>query len=329
MLLKASILVLFVFVALFIVLAPPASAFNAVKTLPKSIRHRCSLHLSSASSNEESSYSQYMSNHYSPQWEGKTSTIDYMGTALDTASTICEASCDEGSEVVSSVIKINGREFPQYSILGAEEGRIKVGGKGLLVKPRFLRSGLFTFELGVTGDTGRVRTSFFFGPVWQKNEDGTNPQEADPDAPPDGFKLVRCSVATETKPADPNPFDFTAPVKPFDWHATWRGTSWTWGLQNGDQGWYTSEMSEADSWHGRPRGDGPNVWNQKLNSVLIQCPKIIPLEGGSEIDKVCRVAWLEGERMARVECTIGEANVVAFRSDWIEKCGEAKEVAGE
>lgn len=88
-------------------------------------------------------------------------------------------------------------------------------------------------------------------------------------------------------------------------------------------------MSEADSWHGRPRGDGPNVWNQKLNSVLIQCPKIIPLEGGSEIDKVCRVAWLEGERMARVECTIGEANVVAFRSDWIEKCGEAKVVAGE
>lgn len=152
---KASILVLFAFVALFVVLAPPASAFNAVKTLPKSIRHRRSLYLSSASSNEESSYSQYMSNHYSPQWEGKTSTIDYMGTTLDTASTICEASCDEGSEVVSSVIKINGREFPQYSILGAEEGRIKVGGKGLLVKPRFLRSGLFTFELGITGDTGR------------------------------------------------------------------------------------------------------------------------------------------------------------------------------
>ncbi|GMH97420.1 hypothetical protein TrVE_jg3673 [Triparma verrucosa] len=268
-----------------------------------------------------------MSNHFAPQWSGKTVTLDYMGTSLDTASTSCSVSSDEAA--VSSVLRIEEREFPMYTIKSNEEGRVKVGGKGLMVKPRFLRSGIFTFELAVTGDKGRVRTSFFFGPVWQNNPDGNDPLASDPSTPPDGFKLIRVSVATEVRVGDEDPFDFTVPVKPFDWHATWRGTSWTWGRQSGDQGWYSSEVSEADSWHGRPRGDGPNVWNYKLNSVLIQCPKVIPVEGGVEIDKVCRVAWLEGERMARVECTIGEGNAVAFRSDWIEKCGEAKAVAGE
>jgi len=55
-------------------------------------------------------------------------------------------------------------------------------------------------------------------------------------------------VATEsTEPVLPELFGRA--VKPFEYHAEWAGTSWTWGPEGGDKGWKIDSVEEADAWH--------------------------------------------------------------------------------
>jgi len=170
-------------------------------------------------------------------------------------------------------------------------------------------------ELTLKHGEGRVRVTFQHAPVWER---GIEPGSC----PPQGLKLFRAMVSKEklrptiseddgsmegkfqgpptadeeksNPPAPGNP-KFFRPVPPFQWHAKWAGTSWTWGPTTGDRGWAIQEVDDADAWHGRPMGDSGQQWSMRLpGGVMIQCPKLVV--GG--IAGLCRVAWMpedEGE----------------------------------
>lgn len=175
----------------------------------------------------------------------------------------------------------------------------------MVIGPSVLKSGAMSTELVLRHGDGRVRVTFQHAPVWER---GVEPGSC----PPQGLKLYRTVVSKEklrpaaedtegtiqgppsadeeksSPPAPGNP-RFFRPVPPFNWHAKWAGSSWTWGPQTGDRGWSIQEMDEADSWHGRPMGDATSVWSLRLpGGVLIQCPRVIV--GG--MAGICRLAWM-------------------------------------
>jgi hypothetical protein len=259
----------------------------------------------------------------------------------------------------------------------------------MVVGPSVLKSGTMSTELVLRHGDGRVRVTFQHAPVWER---GVEPGSC----PPQGLKLFRAVVSKEklrsirrtsetrtnankedgnddTKegmivgqpsaeeelksPPTPGNPRFFRPVPPYKWHAKWAGTSWTWGPQTGDRGWSILEMDEADSWHGRPRGDATSVWSLTLpGGVLIQCPRV--LVGG--MAGICRLAWLpeddgeagtEGDgntaKLLRVEASVSalepiisdddENMMVGFypptlgslRTDILEKIGELEGVSLE
>jgi hypothetical protein len=250
----------------------------------------------------------------------------------------------------------------------------------MVVGPSVLKSGAMSTELVLRHGDGRVRVTFQHAPVWER---GVEPGSC----PPQGLKLFRAVVSKEklrsksgattddattegtlvvgqpsveeekNSPPSPGNPRFFRPVPPYKWHAKWSGTSWTWGPQTGDRGWSILEMDEADSWHGRPRGDATSVWSLVLpGGLLIQCPRVIV--GG--MAGICRLAWMpedEGEvgtvgdgntaKLLRVEASVSalepiisdedETMMVGFypptlgslRTDILEKIGELEGVSLE
>mmetsp|Transcript_16702 Transcript_16702/g.25567 ORF Transcript_16702/g.25567 Transcript_16702/m.25567 type:complete len:242 (+) Transcript_16702:46-771(+) len=166
--------------------------------------------------------------------------------------------------------------------------------------PSLLRSGAMATELALSHGDGRIRVILQHAPVWEK---GVEPGSG----PPQGLKLLRAMISKEAlRPTPPTPqSEATNPpsggnpslyrgTPPFQWRKRWTGTSWTWGPQNGNRGWQLDEMEEADAWHGRPTGDGPNVWNLLLarGGILIQCPRVVT---NDEVG-LFRLAWIpEGD----------------------------------
>lgn len=238
---------------------------------------------------------------------------------------------------------------------------------GMVVGPSLLKSGAMSTELVLRHGNGRVRVTFQHAPVWER---GVEPGSC----PPQGLKLFRAVVskerlrdstdestegtiqgppsADEEKESPPLPGNprFFRPVPPFDWHAKWAGTSWTWGPQTGDRGWAVEELEESDAWHGRPTGDTSGVWSLRLpGGVLIQCPRVIV--GG--LPGICRLAWMpesEGKigtvedgnkaKLLRVEASVSALEPIisdddddmmvgfyppalsSLRTDMMEKVGE-------
>ena len=238
---------------------------------------------------------------------------------------------------------------------------------GMVVGPSVLKSGAMSTELVLRHGDGRVRVTFQHAPVWER---GIEPGSC----PPQGLKLFRAIVSKEklrdsapdgvegtiqgppsfdedkeNPPLPGNP-RFFRPIPPFNWHAKWEGTSWTWGPQTGDRGWAIEQMDDADSWHGRPMGDATGTWSLRLpGGVLIQCPRVIV--GG--MAGLCRLAWLpedDGEpgtpedgnkaKLLRIEASVTALEPIpseeddnlmvgfypptlgSVRSDFMEKAGE-------
>lgn len=257
----------------------------------------------------------------------------------------------------------------------------------MVVGPSVLKSGAMSTELVLRHGDGRVRVTFQHAPVWERGvEPGSCPPQGlklfravvskerlrsssssssstqatatannvegnNDDDTKEGMIIGQPSAEEEmnSPPLPGNP-RFFRPVPPYKWHAKWAGTSWTWGPQTGDRGWSIQEIDEADSWHGRPRGDATSVWSLTLpGGVLIQCPRVIV--GG--MAGICRLAWLpedDGEvgsewdgntaKLLRVEASVSalepiisdddENMMVGFypptlgslRTDILEKIGE-------
>lgn len=132
----------------------------------------------------------------------------------------------------------------------------------MVIGPSVLKSGAMSTELVLRHGDGRVRVTFQHAPVWER---GIEPGSC----PPQGLKLFRAVVSKEklrasemediegtiqgppsreeeeASPPTPGNPRFFRPVPPFNWHAKWAGTSWTWGPQTGDRGWQMEEMDEG------------------------------------------------------------------------------------
>ena len=68
-------------------------------------------------------------------------------------------------------------------------------------------------------------------------------------------------------------------------------------------------MEEGDAWHGRPMGDGTDVWSMRLpGGILMQCPRVIV--GGQA--GICRLAWLPEEDTDDAMLLRIEAGVLAL-----------------
>ena len=68
-------------------------------------------------------------------------------------------------------------------------------------------------------------------------------------------------------------------------------------------------MEEGDAWHGRPMGDGMDVWSMRLpGGILMQCPRVIV--GGQA--GICRLAWLPEEDTDDAMLLRIEAGVLAL-----------------
>jgi hypothetical protein len=233
---------------------------------------------------------------------------------------------------------------------------------GLVNGPSVLRSGIMSTELVLSHGDGRIRVVFQHAPVWPEGvPDGSGP--------PHGLRLFRTVVSREALRSEPPSFDseksnppvegnpkFFRPIPPFTWFAKWAGTSWTWGESRGDEGWQIDDMEEGDAWHGRPRGDTPNVWSMRLpGGILLQCPRMIESATASADDgfsnliaEGMKVAWLpEDDKLLRIEASVmamdrpiideidGEEQVVGFypprlttlRTDMLQKMGELENVS--
>lgn len=219
--------------------------------------------------------------------------------------------------------------------------RHRCAGLGMAVGPSLLKSGAMSTELVLRHGDGRVRVTFQHAPVWER---GIEPGSC----PPQGLKLFRAVVSKEklrptaavdsaegygppsaadeeAHPPPPGNPVFFRPVPPFNWHAKWSGTSWTWGPQTGDRGWSIQEMEEADAWHGRPAGDATGTWSLRLpGGVLIQCPRVVV--GGAA--GICRLAWLPEDdgaagtagdgnraRLLRVEASVAALEPIVSEDD--------------
>jgi hypothetical protein len=201
-------------------------------------------------------------------------------------------------------------------------------------------------ELCLSYAGSRVRCTFVHAPAWEKGKPETGI--------PDGLRFLRCTVVKESttlpnfdkseevggEDADPEKAYFFRPTPPFEWQYIHKGTSWTWGPSKGDEGWALPSVEEADAWHSRPRGDGPNVWSLRLGSILLQCPDFLPRGTNvSVLDTLFRLAWIPNpHRMLRAEASViamreiemedGDGVRVrrpergSFRVDILEKVGE-------
>ena len=121
-------------------------------------------------------------------------------------------------------------------------------------------------------------------------------------------------------PSEGNPV-FWRPVSPFKWHQLWGGTSVTRGKTQGVQAWSVAELEEVDAWHGRPRGDDPNVYTLRLpGGILLQVPTLVR---AGEIETF-RVAWLPVDgKLRRLDAKVTRAAVLAKSSARVQvwACG--------
>jgi hypothetical protein len=171
-------------------------------------------------------------------------------------------------------------------------------------------------ELVLSYQDGRIRVVVQYAPVWEKD---TEPGSC----PPHGLKLFRVLVSKETLrdtspivPWEPfndmrnqTPIVFDRAIPPYQWHKKWSGTSWTWGIQSGNQGWHIDEVdaNSDDAWHGI---SPPSLWNLRLSGgVFIQCPRVITrpitsnddesddllLSSTTATTESFRVAWLPND----------------------------------
>eukprot|EP00571_Detonula_confervacea_P007539 CAMPEP_0172317860 /NCGR_PEP_ID=MMETSP1058-20130122/33076_1 /TAXON_ID=83371 /ORGANISM="Detonula confervacea, Strain CCMP 353" /LENGTH=480 /DNA_ID=CAMNT_0013032537 /DNA_START=1 /DNA_END=1443 /DNA_ORIENTATION=+ len=257
------------------------------------------------------------------EWWGSWSTYNYMGDLEDSTVAGVSLQPNEDSNIVAHTHRIlsSSTESDCQTCFSSSQvdtlpiamytpetlgRRHRCATVGMVVGPSVLKSGAMSTELVLRHGDGRVRVTFQHAPVWER---GIEPGSC----PPQGLKLFRAVVSKEklrptaedgtegtiqgppsadeeksSPPAPGNP-RFFRPVPPFNWHAKWAGTSWTWGPQTGDRGWSIQEMDDADSWHGRPTGDAEGTWSLRLpGGVLIQCPRVIV--GG--MSGICRLAWM-------------------------------------
>jgi len=103
---------------------------------------------------------------------------------------------------------------------------------------------------------------------------------------------------------------FYRPVKPFDWHKVWAGTSWTWGPSSGNRGWAIENIEDSDAWHGSAPVER---WNLRLpDGIMIQAPRIVTdAETG-----MYRVAWLPNNKnLLRLEAGVQALQPMVLEDD--------------
>eukprot|EP00802_Teleaulax_amphioxeia_P018984 Tamp_19199.p1 GENE.Tamp_19199~~Tamp_19199.p1 ORF type:complete len:419 (+),score=53.80 Tamp_19199:25-1257(+) len=255
------------------------------------------------------------------KWQAVWQTYDFIGDKKDETTLRVELLGNEEELAQAHVFEVqritstcdtchDSEEEKRMEV--AKYGKGKLGrhclvGDGYVNGPVVLRSGAMSTELALRCGDGRVRISLQHAPVWLKGNEGLGP--------PDALKLFRCIVMREAlraqaptpqgekaePPTEGNPI-FWRPVSPFKWHALWGGMSLTRGKTQGVQAWSVDELQEVDAWHGRPRGDDPNVWTLRLpGGILIQVPTLVR---GGEIETF-RAAWLcMDEKLMRIEARI-------------------------
>mmetsp|Transcript_23364 Transcript_23364/g.55700 ORF Transcript_23364/g.55700 Transcript_23364/m.55700 type:complete len:428 (-) Transcript_23364:164-1447(-) len=247
------------------------------------------------------------------RWQGIWQTYDIMGDMQDER--FCGVEVDSNGHpgegevlVLSNVVQVGSvksdcptcfdstdfKRLPVATFNWPSIARHLVVGDGYMNGPSVLRNGAMSSEICLRHGDGRLRVTVQHAPVWEKDSEQIGP--------PDALKVFRVIVAREALRESPptreaeaaNPPGegnacFWRPVSPFKWHAVWRGTSRTFGKTQGEQGWAIPELEEQDAWHGRPRGDQPNVWTLRLpGGVLVQAPTLVR---PGETEQL-RVAWL-------------------------------------
>jgi hypothetical protein len=277
----------------------------------------------------------FRKHHAKGSWKGVWTSYDYIGDVMDETVASVNLEYDETADCIhqSHTIVVGAKradcatcfdsfetkDIPVAQYTMDQLHKTRLGSVGMVNGPSLLRSGAMATELVLRFKDGRVRVIFQHAPVWEATvEPGS--------CPPQGLKLFRTLLSREAlreepptadtevanPPADGNPVFYRA-VPPFAWHKEWAGTSWTWGPQSGNRGWQMDSMEEADAWHGRPTGDGPNVWNLRLpGGVLLQCPRVITADDIG----ICRLAWLAtDETLLRLEAGVSALEPMALDDD--------------
>jgi Domain of unknown function (DUF3598) len=300
----------------------------------------------------------FKKHHARGSWKGIWTTYDFIGDVVDESVSSVNLKYDDKDDIVHHTHSIlvgakrsdcarcfdsfETKELPVAIYSPGQMRKNRLGSIGLVHGPSLLRSGVMATELVLSHGDGRIRVVFQHAPVWKA---GIEPGSC----PPQGLKLFRTMISREalrhepptletelaTPPTPGNPV-FYRGVPPFKWHKQWAGTSWTWGPQTGNRGWKIDQMEEADAWHGRATGDGPNVWNLRLpEGILIQGPRIV---SGGETG-ICRLAWLpEDDTLVRLEVAIialepmltdddtlagfFPPSLTSFRCDYLKNVGE-------
>lgn len=279
----------------------------------------------------------FREHHAKGQWKGTWTSYDYMGDEIDSviASVILKPPSSSDDSDNNSIIKheheivtgvahsdcntcfdsTQSRVIPVSTYSMGDLKRQRLASVGMVVGPTLMKNGSMSTELILSHvNNSRLRVVFFHGPCWEKNvEPGSEP--------PMGLKLYRVLLSRETLNYYPtsDKYDteegtFFRPVPPFEWHAKWSGSSWTYGPQSGDRGWSILELEEMDAWHGRPTGDNDNVWAMRLpGGVLVQAPRIVY---GGEVG-LCRLAWMPEGKSSKSDSSMGkllrlEAGVLAL-----------------
>lgn len=263
----------------------------------------------------------FKKHHAKGSWKGIWTSYDYIGDVIDETVASVNLNYDEANDAIQQTHTIavgakrsdcetcfdsmETKELPVAQYTPSQLLKTRLGSVGMVNGPTLLRSGAMATELVLAVGDGRVRVLFQHAPVW---EAGIEPGSC----PPQGLKLFRTMISREALRDGPPTFEseaanppksgnpvFYRGVPPFAWHKEWAGTSWTWGPQTGNRGWQVEQMEEGDAWHGRPTGDGPNVWNLRLpGGILVQAPRVISDTGAG----MCRLAWLaDDETLARLE----------------------------
>jgi hypothetical protein len=316
---------------------------------------------SSASAEEDDPAVQwdlFKTHHAQGSWKGVWTSYDYLGDVMDETVASVNLNYDETNDVVQQTHSIvvgakrsdctkcfdsfDTKELPVAQYSPTELRKLRLGSVGMVNGPSLLRSGAMATELVLAYGDGRVRVVFQHAPVW---EQGVEPGSC----PPQALKLYRTMISRESLREEPPTFEteaakppapgnpvFYRGVPPFAWHKEWGGTSWTWGPQTLNRGWQIDQLEEADAWHGRPTGDGPNVWNLRLpGGILVQCPRIVS-DGEAGI---CRLAWMaDEETLVRMEAGVVALepmimdddtmagfyppSLTSFRCDNLKKIGE-------
>eukprot|EP00548_Thalassiothrix_antarctica_P005129 CAMPEP_0194137612 /NCGR_PEP_ID=MMETSP0152-20130528/7487_1 /TAXON_ID=1049557 /ORGANISM="Thalassiothrix antarctica, Strain L6-D1" /LENGTH=392 /DNA_ID=CAMNT_0038834711 /DNA_START=15 /DNA_END=1193 /DNA_ORIENTATION=- len=266
----------------------------------------------------------FKKHHAKGSYKGLWTSYNYIGDVVDEVVASVNLDYDEENDTIeqSHTIVVGATKadcatcfdtfetkvIPVAKYTSNDLRKIRLGSIGMVSGPTLMRSGAMATELILSHGDGRIRVVFQHAPVWAADvEPGSGP--------PSGLKLFRTLVSREalrdepptfesetaTPPTDGNP-TFSRGVPPFTWHKEWAGTSWTWGPQAGNKGWQMDRMEEADAWHGRPTGDGPNVWNLRLpGGILLHCPRVVSNDEAG----IFRLAWMPTEEtLVRMEVSI-------------------------